>query len=335
MKNNYELKPYAINSNGADMTLELLSNKLDSGDIEIPEFQRSHVWQVTKASKLIESFLLGLPVPQVFLYLEPETKKLLVVDGQQRLRAINAFLKGVYKSREFRLSGLTSEWNGRTFDELGEPDKRRFKNATLRSTIFEQVDPKDNTSIFEVFERLNTGGMSLTAQEVRNAVIGGELNQLIKELNMQPTWMHLIGRKAPEERYRDVELILRLIALENEHQNYKKPMNVFLNTYLSGHKTLDPAKRASVIDSFTKIIKVIDGEIGIDAFKLKKTTNVALADAVYVGIAKNIDNLPNDIKARHRALTNNPDFTDAIGQHTTDTDKVMTRIDLAIKAFRK
>jgi uncharacterized protein with ParB-like and HNH nuclease domain len=77
----FALKPYSINTTGADMTLELLSHKIDQGDIEIPDFQRGQVWSLTKASKLVESFLLGLPVPQIFLYQEPDTKKLLVVDG--------------------------------------------------------------------------------------------------------------------------------------------------------------------------------------------------------------------------------------------------------------
>jgi uncharacterized protein with ParB-like and HNH nuclease domain len=333
--NNATLKPYTINSNGADMTLEILSNKLDSGDIEIPEFQRQHVWQIPKASKLVESFLLGLPVPQIFLYLEPETKKWLVVDGQQRLKAVHAYIKGMYKGREFRLTGLDSQWNGKTFEDLNEPDKRRFKNATLRSTIFEQVDPADNTSIFEVFERLNTGGMSLTAQEVRNAVIGGDLNKLTKELNTNPTWLSLNNRKTSEDRGRDIELVLRLIALEDSYETYKKPMNTFLNSFLRTHKLLTVDERTQMQTKFLDTINIISTKFGPDSFKLKKGVNSALADAVYVGIARNRHKLSENLPQAYAMLLQNQDFIESIEQHTTDNDKVTLRIKLAAEAFSR
>jgi uncharacterized protein with ParB-like and HNH nuclease domain len=334
MKTDYQLKPYSINSSGADMTLELLANKLDNGDIEIPEFQRSHVWNIQKASKLIESFLLGLPVPQIFLYLEPETRKLLVVDGQQRLRGIHAFIKGVYKGREFRLSGLSSEWDGMTYEELSDADRRRFRNATLRSTIFEQVDPQDNTSIFEVFERLNTGGMRLTAQEVRNAVIGGDLNQLIKELREHPTWIALSGARNPDDRFKSTELILRLIALSDDFDTYKKPMNIFLSNYLEKHKHLTPEEKDSKRKQFIETIEAIKNEIGPNALRLNKSLSASLSDAVYVGVARNINNLSPELKQKWNTLIHNEVFLDAVSRHTTDLDKITARISLAIDLFK-
>lgn len=333
MKKDHTLKPYTINTTGADMTLELLSNKIESGDIEIPEFQRGHVWPIAKASKLIESFLLGLPVPQIFLYQEPITRKLLVVDGQQRLRAIHAYFKGIYKGKVFRLTGIESEWNGKTFDELGDPDKRRLKNIPLRSTIFEQVDPSDDTSIFEVFERLNTGGMLLTAQEVRNAVISGDLNKLTKELNQYSAWRNLNGRTTADDRFRDVELVLRFIALEDSYETYKKSMNTFLNSYLTDHKTLTPEAQQKITKKFRRTMDVIIDKIGSGAFRPKKAVSAALADAVYVGICKNLHNLPNDILIRYKNLLKDVNFSETTEQHTTDSDKVNLRIIMAIKAF--
>lgn len=335
MKADYALKPYTINTNGADMTLELLSSKIDSGDIEIPEFQRGHVWSITKASKLIESFLLGLPVPQIFLYQEPEAHKLLVVDGQQRLMAIHHFFKGVYKGRVFRLKGLDSEWDNKSYDELGDADKRRLRNITLRSTIFEQVDPSDDTSIFEVFERLNTGGMSLTPQEVRNAVIGGDLNSLTKQLNKLNKWRQLYSKLNEDIRYRDVEIVLRMLALEDEFEVYKKPMNLYLNEYLGRHKFMTKSDQNAVTTKFNNTIMTIYREIGVNAFKLKKSVNTSLADAVYVGICRNLTSLTNDPKGAYNALLQNSSFIECVEQHTTDNDKINTRITLAIKAFGK
>ena len=334
MKTNKPLKPYSINSSGADMTLELLANKLDAKDIEVPEFQRSHVWNVQKASKLVESFLLGLPVPQIFLYLEPDTKKLLVVDGQQRLRAVHAFIRGIYKGKEFRLSGISSEWNGMTFEELSDSDKRRFKNATLRSTIFEQVDPRDNTSIFEVFERLNTGGVKLTAQEVRNAVIGGDLNQITKELRDHPTWIELSGVKKADDRYKSTELILRLISLNDSFESYKKPMNEFLNNYLEEHKHLNDQEVSNIKSRFIETIEAIRQRIGPNALRLNKSISASLSDAVYIGVARNINNLSPQLASKWRALIEDGVFIDAISRHTTDIDKITARVSLAIKLFK-
>lgn len=335
MSDDHPLKPYTINTTGADMTLELLSNKIDAGDIEVPEFQRGHVWPLSKASKLVESFLLGLPVPQIFLYQEPNAHKLLVVDGQQRLMAIHHFFKGVYKGREFRLTGLNSQWDGKRFEDIGDADKRRLKNVTLRSTIFEQVDPSDDTSIFEVFERLNTGGMLLTAQEVRNAVIGGDLNLLTKTLNQVSSWRLLNNKKTEDMRLRDVELVLRVLALESSFEIYKKPLNAFLNDFLSSHKVLSSQEKETMTSRFTRTSDLIKDKIGINAFKLKKTVNAALADAVFVGVCRNLDHLTDNLGEAYATLLNNPEFIESIEQHTADNDKVNTRIILAIQAFRR
>jgi len=317
------------------MTLELLSNKVDTGDIEIPEFQRGHVWPLSKASKLVESFLLGLPVPQIFLYQEPTAHKLLVVDGQQRLMAIHHFFKGIYKGKEFRLTGLDSQWNGKRFDDISDADKRRLKNVTLRSTIFEQVDPSDDTSIFEVFERLNTGGMLLTAQEVRNAVIGGDLNILTKTLNQVASWRALNNRKTEDMRLRDVELVLRVLALEDSFETYKKPLNAFLNDFLGSHKVLSSQEKETMTSKFTRTSDLIKDEIGVNAFKLKKTVNSALADAVFVGVCRNLDYLTNDLGTAYASLLKNSEFVESVEQHTTDNDKINMRITLAIQTFRQ
>ena len=175
---------YKIRTYGADFTLEILSKKFDSKEIIVPDFQRLYVWPQKKSSRLIESILLGLPIPQIFLYREEESQDLLVVDGQQRLKSINYFINEKFENgTEFYLKGVKSEWEGKKYSTLKESDKRRFNNYILRATIFEQIDPKDNSSIFEIFERLNTGGMPLNEQEIRRCVIRGEINKFLDGLN--------------------------------------------------------------------------------------------------------------------------------------------------------
>ncbi len=129
--------PYEIRTQGADFTLELLSQKVLSNEIVIPLFQRKYVWPVKKASKLIESFLLGLPVPQVFLYQEAKNRDLLVVDGQQRLLSSYFFLTGKFADgvTPFYLKGVKAKWEGKAFKDLDEADKRRLKNYILRHKL--------------------------------------------------------------------------------------------------------------------------------------------------------------------------------------------------------
>ena len=131
-----DVHPYQLNTYGSDMTVELLSKKIDDDEIHITPFQRNYVWPPKKASRLIESFLLGLPVPQIFLFLEKD-QRYIVVDGQQRLRSINYFLNEKFPGdKPFKLVGVHEKWSNLTFSELKEEDQRKLRNSILRSSIF-------------------------------------------------------------------------------------------------------------------------------------------------------------------------------------------------------
>lgn len=143
----------------ADFTLEILHQKLLLQEIVIPKFQRGFVWKMPQASRLIESFLLGLPVPQIFIYTDQD-QKLLIIDGQQRLKSIHYYFEGYFgerdktgKRRVFKLEGLNerSKWIGKAFEDLDESDKRKLKNAVLRAIIVKQLNPDDDTSIYHIF----------------------------------------------------------------------------------------------------------------------------------------------------------------------------------------
>jgi uncharacterized protein with ParB-like and HNH nuclease domain len=160
----YESAPpeYEISTYPADFTLEVLHQKWKAGDILIPDFQRSFVWKQVQASKLIESFLVGLPVPAIFLYSERKSQNFFVIDGQQRLKSIFYFLEGFFgeeqqgQRRVFRLAGISgdSRFSGKSVDDLREEDKKRLKNSVLRAFIVQHLDPGDDTSMYHLFERL-------------------------------------------------------------------------------------------------------------------------------------------------------------------------------------
>ena len=157
----YESAPpdYQISTYPADFTLEVLHQKWKAGDILIPDFQRGFVWKQVQASKLLESFLVGLPVPAVFLYNERKSQKFFVIDGQQRLKSIFYFFEGYFgpetqgTRRVFRLTGLSpdSTFNGKWYDDLRDEDKRRLKNAVLRAFVVQQLDPADDSSMYHIF----------------------------------------------------------------------------------------------------------------------------------------------------------------------------------------
>lgn len=327
---------YKITTYGADFTLEVLYNKIKDHEIVIPPFQRKYVWSPIKASKLIESFLLGLPVPQIFLYREEDNQDLLVVDGQQRLKTIFYFFDEKFENKgQFYLRGVKEAWEGKKYNDLSEPDKRRFKNSILRATIFEQTDPKDRSSIFEIFERLNTGGMALTQQEVRNCVIRGEINKMLDTLNEYESWRRLFGKTNPDLRMRDIEMILRFFALYEKQAKYKKPMKDFISDFMREKKDLSKKEQGRYSDLFKNVTDLIDREIGTRAFKLKAGINIAMFDSITVALARIGAKKVKNVKAKYKELITNDGYLDSISKSTTDTDRVNSRIKIAYQVLSK
>ena len=114
---------FNISSYGADYTVDSLVKRLRTGAFFVPPFQRSYVWNRNQASRFIESLLLGLPVPGVFLYKEPDTNRHLVIDGQQRLKTLQFYFDGTFLERKFRLVNISERWANKTIDDLEEADR--------------------------------------------------------------------------------------------------------------------------------------------------------------------------------------------------------------------
>lgn len=315
---------YKIGSYPSDPTLEGLYLKKQREEIIIPRFQRGWVWTPTQASKLIDSFLLGLPVPSIFVYKEASGKQI-VIDGQQRLRTIWGFFDGVLPDGSpFYLRGVSPQWAGLYYKGLNEVDKIRFRDSILRTVIVEQINPQDTTSIYHIFERLNTGGTGLTAQEVRNCSYHGPFNDMLFELNEYKSWRAVFGVEKLDARMRDLELIVRFLAL-NEG-SYVKPMKGFLNIFMGKHqggKDIEKYKRIFV-DTIDKVFE----NLGARPFHIKRGINAAVFDSVTVAFAKDFK-IPKDIKDRYLRLLANENYRDTITAHTTDADAVKQRLELA------
>ena len=326
---------YKIKTYGADFTIEILSKKFDSKEIIVPDFQRRYVWPPKKASRLIESFLLGLPVPQVFLYREEENQDLLVVDGQQRLKTVNYFIKEKFENGvEFYLRGVKPEWEGKKYSTLTEPDRRRFNNYILRATIFEQVDPKDHSSIFEIFERLNTGGMPLNEQEIRKCVVRGDINNFIEKLNLYPNWRKLLKKTTPDTRMKDLEMILRFFALWQNWKDYKKPMKDFVTEFMRSKKDISVEEQKKYSKIFKDVVDKIYNDIGVDVFRLKAGINIAVFDSIMVALALAGISKVNNLKKKIEILKNTTAYLDSVSKSTTDSDRVESRLKLSIQSLK-
>jgi hypothetical protein len=188
-----------------------------------PNFQRQYVWTDRLASRLVESVLLNVPIPPCYLS-ENEDNELDVIDGQQRIYSLYRFL-----NNQFKLSGLEAieELNGLRFFELSSKEQRKIKTHTLRCVVItNQSHPEIK---FDVFERLNTNTVPLNAQELRNCIARGPLNDLVGELSYDARWLGIRGRKAPDKRLADEEIILRFFAFRTLGlKSYRTPQKHWL-----------------------------------------------------------------------------------------------------------
>ncbi|MDH5718801.1 MAG: DUF262 domain-containing protein [Spirochaetia bacterium] len=328
---NYEIITY-----GADYTLSVFFDKMRKDEIIVPGFQRKYVWSRKQASRLIESFLLGLPVPGIFLSKEKDGT-LLVVDGQQRLKTIQAYINGKLPITEedFFLNNVKAEWEGKFYKDLESADKRKLDDSVLRATIIQQVNPKDNTSVYHIFERLNTGGTTLQSQEIRNCVYHGAFNDLLHELNKEKIWRTMYNSQTPSKRMKDEELILRFFAIYYRYDDYKKPMNEFLSQFMADNRRIGSDKKVEFTNLFIKTINEVNKKLGIVAFRPKRNLNMAAFDSIMYVFAKYSESLVDNIKDKLIVLFNDVAYIKAITQGTTDEETIASRIKIATRYLVK
>lgn len=331
---------YDIASYPSDLTLSVLAEMWKNGDIVIPEFQRNFVWSISQSSLLIESFLLGLPVPQVFFYVDAENKSL-VIDGQQRLLSVVYYLTGFFgsesihgKQQVFRLSGLDerSPYAKKRFSDLDEAAQRKLKGAVLRAINIRQLDPKgEHTSIYHIFERLNTGGTPLKPQEIRNCVFRGGLAQQLKELNNDSNWRQILGKKTLDKHQKDVELLLRIFALCQAWEKYEKPMKEYLNRAMDDNSSGVTQRAKWFAERFARATKLIINKLGQKPFHIRGPLNSSALDSVFCTIVDNLDNIPVDLKKRYANLIKDEEFRQATFFSTSDVTVLQARFKAAYK----
>ena len=313
---------------------KVLYSKMKSHEIKHPEFQRKFVWEWKRSSKLLESIILKLPIPQLFFYADKDGSYM-VIDGWQRLKTIFAFMSGTYKDnkgkdKEAAIIGINKESSlyHKKFTDLSNTEKLDFKRYVIRSIIIAPTTNKDHSdSLQEIFARLNTGGLSLRDQEIRNCTCAGPLNKLLIKLNKYSSWRKILGKEEEDKRMKDVGLILRCIALHDKHDHYTKPMQRFLTSYMKQESFVDLKTTEKY---FKKTCDLILAKLGPRPFNPKHGLNPSMLDSIFYAFAKHYkDTFPNDIEKRFKNLSENPKYIEYINKATTDKKIIQARFKLA------
>ena len=304
-----------------------------------PDFQRYEVWDNKKSSLLIESVLLDIPLPMIYLNEEVDGKYS-VIDGQQRLTAFFNFL-----DNKLRLNHLVvlNELKGKKFNDLSEEIKNKFENASLRVI---QIKKESTPEIkFEIFERLNTGSVQLNAQELRNCIYHGSYNTLLKELAKDKDFLYILGLDEPHKRMKDIELLLRFFAFQHRsYEEYLPPMKRFLNQEMERNRNLKDEKEMNLRKIFKKTVSLVKQIFKQNAFRrfvvgtkenpsgyYEKKINNGLFDILMwsFSLHNEEDILSNQDKIREELLwlmTFDEEFINAIsGTGTDNRSKVLTR----------
>lgn len=325
-----------------DFTVETLVDKLDSGSVFVPQFQRRYVWTDVQASRLIESLIIQCPIPVIYLNQEPD-ERLSVIDGNQRLTSIRRFISG-----EFGLKGLTAypELDGNNFSDLDVRFQRHIVNRTLRCiVILKDTHPQVK---FDVFERLNTGAAKLTPQELRHGMYYGDAITLAGRAVRDTDVLKILDIKS-DKRMKTEELVLRFWSLDDGLKNYKKPLAGHINSFADANRSISEAKKQQYLSLFQNALGAVHELLGELAFKVfdknlvvHSSFNAALFDALMVGTSSLLkeDKLKKITQKKAQLalaelLESDADFANSIGRATSDETQVRYRIGAIAGLFSK
>lgn len=327
-----------------DYPVDGLVSRLDKGTMLIPQFgsgndkvksagfQRGFVWTKKQMDKFVESLLLEYPIPGIFLVKQPGDNRLLVLDGQQRLETLRRFYKGVHEDRVFKLDNVSTPFKGLTYENLNEEQRILLDNSYMQATIV-TADGSDQVydAIYQIFERLNSGGTQLTPHEIRVALFSGGLMDSVAELNRDPNWRALYG--AQSKRVRDHELVLRILAMYERSDKYRRPMKTFLNGFAKDfrHESMVANELGRRFLEAARLIYRSSGQIALRRPGTSQV-NAAQTEALFVAVMDYFDAskpAESDLSERIAVLKDDPQFIQGVTRATADNDAVRMRLERA------
>jgi Protein of unknown function DUF262 len=359
---------YEISASPNDFNIRTLYDFIDSGIVKIPGFQRNYVWDIKRASKLIESLLIGIPIPQIFLY-EQGKNNFLVIDGQQRYFTIYFFKKKRFPKKEKRFElrkifddnkGIPeniladnnyfvdfnlnlpeqlplrkNKFNKLNYSTLSEDDRNAFDYRTIRNIIIKQSSPDDGDSIiFEIFNRLNSGGVNLKPQEIRTSLYHSKFYDMLYRINLDSNWRKLTPQSTPDLNMKDVEILLRGFAMLVNHDNYKPSLTKYLNDFSAQARKYDDETIMYFEDlfkAFAQSATALDTKI---FFTKTNRFNIAIYESIFIALvedaykAKNTSIKATDI-SQILQLKADEEFVAASQSSTASSTNVVLRINKA------
>jgi hypothetical protein len=319
-------------------TIFELLRKYDNGRLIIdPDFQRNRVWKPDQKSKFIESVILNFPLPPWYLN-QTKEGKLIIVDGLQRTTALHEFVKN-----EFKLSGLQAltKLNGYTFSELKELPgdyQTRIEDKKLNIYLIKPSVPLK--VVYDIFNRINTGGTKLERQEVRNCIFSGKSTKLLKQLSEKEYFRKAIDNGVSPERMKDREVILRYLAFKlfDYEKDYQGDMSDFVEKAMKKINLMDDRDIDILKNDFERVMNLTFDFFGSKNFRLpsgknRGRINIAIFESVCYFFSARSDNFleahKKSIQDNFINLLENPEYIDAIRYSTSSKSKVITRFKLA------
>ena len=363
------IREYDLTATPHDFTVDMIVGYIDAGVFEIPGFQRNYVWNISHASRLIESLILGLPIPQIFLF-ERSRDKFLVIDGQQRLMSIYYFAKQRFPrldkrveirktfDREGRLPrgflhddeyfanfrlALTgnppnskTKLSGLTYSALNTEYRTRFDHRPIRNVVVRRNSQDgDDSAVYEIFERLNSGGVNLRPQEIRASLYHSDFYAMLNEINSSDGWRRLAGKPVPDLHLKDLEILLRGFAMLVENEDYAPSMARFLNRFSKKAQSHDAERNGYLRDLFASFLDSAR-QLPDDAFMSRERSrfNIALFEAVFVAACAPAFADGRLVQGRIsadsiEALSGDPEFLQAARVGTTQKSNVLKRLERA------
>lgn len=287
-------KPFNPNEIDVDIStvnLGSLIDQLENDEIDLqPDFQRvTDVWDNVKKSRLIESILLGLPLPSFYFSEDPVSQKLSIIDGLQRICAIRDFV--LEKENPLKLEGLQflKNFDGFTFSQLARPEVKRIKSLKITMNTLRKGTPLDVKYI--IFQRVNTAGVPLTPQEMRHALNQGPAAIFIKELADMESFKKATNYSVESKRMQDRDFVNRFIAFFIGYQDYMGDLDMFLNDKMGELNKMTSEQRDNIRVSFDKAMKCCYEIFKNDAFRKKYSVTdkrKPISKSVYDTLSVNI-----------------------------------------------
>lgn len=252
-----------------DWTIDTIYQQIDNGNIDLnPAFQRRNAWTDDKRSKLIESIMIGYPIPEIVLAEDMKHKRtFIVIDGKQRLLTLAGFMNHEkYKYWDTpKLKGLKllNQLNGKTFEDFCQEKnlKTEFGNSSLRCSVITNYRTEDGNDsvLYDLFYRLNSGSVKLSTQELRQALYRGHFSNWLIEVTSSKTQIHhALSLSDADKRMRDAEMVLRLLAFCFRANKYKGNLKSFLDESMQDFNQQWEKQEEKIKSKYEDILAAID-----------------------------------------------------------------------------